>query len=416
MRILLYGINFAPELTGTGKYTGEMAAWLAAAGHQVRMVTAPPYYPEWRVWPSYLAGRYARHVWQGVTVFRSPLWVPKRVSGIKRLIHLASFAVSSFPVLMAQWRWRPDLVWVVEPPLFCAPAAVVFARLTGAKAWLHVQDYEVDAAFEMGLLKGARLRAWIAAGERWLMRRFDRISTISTRMIERASTKGIESARLVRFPNWVNVSAISPLTAASGFRQELGINPSTVVALYSGNMGRKQGLEILAEVAAGLQGDQDLAFVFCGDGLSKEDMVRRCEGLPNVRFLPLQPVERLNDLLGLADIHLLPQRADAADLVMPSKLTSMLASGKAVIATAAPGTELANVVEKSARCGLIVPPENAAALVLAIQALAADPERRAAMGLNGRAYAIRELDREIVLQRFEQELLACIAKPIEVPA
>ncbi|MDB5732343.1 MAG: glycosyl transferase, partial [Variovorax sp.] len=197
MKILLYGINFAPELTGIGKYTGEMAAWLSAAGHEVRVITAPPYYPDWAVWPGHSARRYTKTSWQGVTVFRTPLWVPKRVSGAKRLLHLASFAAASAPALLAQWRWKPDVVWVTEPPLACTPAALAFARLNGAAAWLHVQDYEVDAAFDLGMLKGRRLRQLVTATERWLMRRFDRVSTISGRMVERAIAKGIDPARVV---------------------------------------------------------------------------------------------------------------------------------------------------------------------------------------------------------------------------
>ena len=124
----------------------------------------------------------------------------------------------------------------------------------------------------------------------------------------------------------------------------------------------------------------------------------------NVRFLDLQPLERLSELLGLADIHLLPQRADAADLVMPSKLTGMLASGRPVVATASPHTELGRVVSQGAGCGLIVPPEDAAAMANAVMALADDPVLRAQMGASGRAYAERELDRDEVLGRFERQL------------
>ena len=249
MKLLVYGINFAPELTGIGKYTGEMVAWLAAQGHEVRVVTAPPYYPDWAVWPGYSASRYAREDWHGATVIRTPLWVPRKVTGLRRLLHLASFALTSIPALFAQWHWKPDVVWVTEPPLFCSPAALAFARLRSAKAWLHIQDYEVDAAFELGLLKGARLRSLVAAVERGLMRRFDRISTISMRMLERASSKGTEDARLVSLPNWADVSshpaaadATVPIAPNSAFASD------AVVALYSGNMGAKQGLELLAEI------------------------------------------------------------------------------------------------------------------------------------------------------------------------
>ena len=132
MKLLIYGINFAPELTGIGKYTGEMAQWLAHAGHEVRVITAPPYYPDWKVAPGHSASRYRSESWQGVRVIRAPLWVPHQPGGLKRLLHLASFALTSLPALFAQWRWKPDVVWVVEPPLMCAPAAVAFAALRGA--------------------------------------------------------------------------------------------------------------------------------------------------------------------------------------------------------------------------------------------------------------------------------------------
>ncbi|MDM0018624.1 glycosyltransferase WbuB [Variovorax saccharolyticus] len=407
MKLLVYGINFTPELTGIGKYTGEMVAWLAARGHEVRVVTAPPYYPDWAVWPGYKGSRYTREDWNGATVFRTPLWVPRKVTGLKRLVHLASFALSSIPALLAQWRWKPDVVWVTEPPLFCTPAALAFARLRSAKAWLHIQDYEVDAAFELGLLKGARVRAFVAAVERGLMRRFDRISTISLRMMERARSKGTDDARLVSLPNWADVKAVQPLRTASPYRAELGIRPDAVVALYSGNMGAKQGLELLAEMAHLLQGQPDLEFVFCGNGAGRADLMQRCEKLANVRFLDLQPVERLGDLLGLADIHLLPQRADAADLVMPSKLTGMLSSGRPVVAGARPETELGKV---ASQCGIAVAPDDARAFADAVLKLASDPALRRDLSLRARAFAEANFDRDAVLAQFERDLQAACRK------
>ena len=408
MKLLFYGINHSPELAGIGKYTGEMAAWFAANGHEVRVITAPPYYPAWKVGPGYSASQYRTESLQGATVYRAPLWVPLQPGGLKRLLHLASFALSSLPVLLAQWRWKPDVVWVVEPPLMCAPAAAAFASLRGVKSWLHIQDYEVDAAFDLGLIKGAALRRWVAGAERWLMRRFDRVSTISGRMVERARAKGVAPERVVHFSNWVDIGGITPLAAPSAYRAELGLAQDAVVALYSGNMGNKQGLEILADVARLLQGESHIRFVFGGNGSGRADLQARCAGLPNVRFLDLQPLGRLNHWLGLADVHLLPQRADAADLVMPSKLTGMLASGRAVLATAHAETELGRVVAQEAACGLVVPPENASAMAEALRTLAADPARRLELGANGRRYAERELSQDVILRRFEAQLLAMV--------
>ncbi|ABM38476.1 glycosyl transferase, group 1 [Polaromonas naphthalenivorans CJ2] len=414
-----------------------MAAWLVARGHEVRVVTAPPYYPDWAVGAGYSARTWKRERWQGVDVWRCPLWVPTRPGGVKRLLHLASFALGSLPVMLRQIIWRPDVVWVVEPALFCAPAALVLARLSGAKAWLHVQDFEVDAAFDLGLLRGKFLRGVVAGTERWLMRHFDVVSTISQRMHQRLLDKGVVPAQAVLSPNWVDVLAITPgghsfsaqagMTAkAAGttaeaadvtglensFRVKLGIAPDAVVALYSGNMGGKQGLELLADVAKlclaqAAPAHTAIIFVFCGNGAGRDDLMRRCAGLPNVHFLELQPIERLNELLAMGDVHLLPQRADAADLVMPSKLTGMLASGRPVLATAHPGTELALVVQG---CGVVVPPEDPSAMALAMQALAANSILRKQLGEAGRVYALAHLDREAVLRKFESALMAVTSK------
>jgi colanic acid biosynthesis glycosyl transferase WcaI len=404
MKIILYGINFAPELTGIGKYTGEMAAWLAARGHDVRVVTAPPYYPAWVVSPGYRASRYRKEQWQGVQVYRCPLWVPHQPHGAKRLLHLASFALSSLPVLLAQLLWRPQLVWVVEPALFCAPAAWGLARLSGAKAWLHVQDFEVDAAFDLGMLRGRRFRIVVAAWERWLMRRFDVVSTISRSMHQRLLTKGVDAAKAKMAVNWVDMTLFAQPSpeGVAAFRCELTIPNEGVVALYSGNMGRKQGLEVLAEVAKLCTG---VTFVFCGDGLGRANLLARCKGLANVRFIDLQPAARLPDLLAAADMHLLPQRKDAADSVMPSKLTGMLASARPVVATAHVGTELATAVQT---CGFVVSPEDTEALAQAVLLLASDAGLRERLGAAGYLYALANLDRNGVLQEFQEDAVKLI--------
>lgn len=402
-------MNFFPELAGIGRYSGEMAAWLHAQGHEVRVIAAPPSFPDWTVFEGYSAWAYRKSDCNGVTVWRSPTWVPAKPGALARMVHLASFMLSSFPLLIGQWRWKPDLVFVVEPPLFCAPGALVLSRLAGSRAWLHVQDHEVDAAFEMGLLRGSSARRFAVAVERWLLNRFDRVSSISAAMVARTRNKGVDEERLVLFPNWVDISAIRPQPRsleAAGYRLELGIPAEAVVVLYAGSMGRKQGIELLAEAARLLSDDTRVHFVFCGNGPSRETLRASCEGLQRAHFLDLQPAERLSELLGMADIQVLPQRADAADLVMPSKLTGMLASGRAVLVTAHLHTELGNVV---GRCGVVVPPGDASALAAAISQLADDPERRAALGAAGRAFAESELDQHIVLGQLEREFERCLA-------
>ncbi|MDR6887257.1 MULTISPECIES: glycosyltransferase WbuB [Variovorax] len=421
MKILLYSMNFTPELVGIGKYSGEMAQWLHEQGHDVRVIASPPFFPHWAPFEGYSAWAYRKTDWNGITVWRAPTWVPARPRALARIAHLFSFMASSMPLLLAQIRWKPDLVFVVEPPLFCAPAVLFFSRMLGIKSWLHIQDYEVDAAFGMGLVRGARTRRFALSVERWLLSQFSRVSTISAAMLDKARDKGIDESRLVLLPNWVDARAIFPQPAAaaavgepaSGYRSTLGIPADDVVVLYAGSLGAKQGIELLADAAQRLVAAAHIHFVFCGNGPSREPLMSACASLPRVHFMDLQPAERLNELLGMADIHVLPQRADAADLVMPSKLAGMLASGKAVIVTAHAGTELSNVV--SGR-GMVVAPGDADALADAIAQLAVSRPQREAMGAAARLFAETELDRNAILQRLDRELLRCVAEPLAVPS
>jgi len=401
LKILIYSANFAPEPVGIGKYSGEMAAWLAAQGHQVRVVAAPPYYPAWKLDQSYIWPPYRRERWQGVDVWRAPLWVPKAPSGLLRIVHLLSFVVSSLPLMFWQILWRPNVVMVVAPALVCAPTACLVARLSGAKAWLHIQDFEVDVAFQMGLLKNRLLQQVVLWAERCLLRRFDCVSSISGRMLDRLCQKGLANNKILFFPNWVDISHIYPLDVPSDYRQELGISLLTKVVLFSGTMGGKQGLMVIPEAAKKLVHRQDVMFVVSGEGVIKPQLVAASIGLENIKFLPLQPFERLGQLLGLADIHLLPQSPEAADLVLPSKLSGMLASGRAVIATCLAGTEIANVV---AQCGLVVAPEDGDALAQAIESLVDDDKARMQFGKQARLYAEENLARDSVLGRMLEHL------------
>jgi colanic acid biosynthesis glycosyl transferase WcaI len=340
-----------------------------------------------------------------VQLWRAPLWVPKRPSGLKRLMHLASFAAASLPALAAHARWRPQVVMTIAPSLLNAPAALALSYVTRARSWLHIQDFEVDAAFDLGLLKSKGAGRIALAVERWLMRHFDVVSSISEKMIQRAVDKGVTDASSFHLPNWVDTTAIYPLDRPSEFRRELNIGEHTMVVLYSGNMGAKQGLEVLAETAAAMADREDIVFVFCGNGATKAQLRSRCASLPNCRFMCLQPVERLNELLNLADIHVLPQRGDVADLVMPSKLTGMFASARAVIAMAQQGTELHDAV---ATRGVVVPPENVAKLAEAIEMLVEYPALRAHFGAEGRRFAQERLSPVAVFARLEEKLMSLI--------
>lgn len=364
-RILIYAMNYAPEPVGVGRYTAEIAAHLAETDHEVVVITTPPHYPEWRLHPSYAPYRWFKEQSGRVTIWRCPLHLPKGRSGAWRLIPPLSFAINSAPVVI--WRvltGRPDVILCIEPTLLGAPALLLAALLSGATRILHVQDLEVDAAFAVGRLpRFAPLKAVAFAFERFCLRHFDRVVTISTRMAERLVAKGVEPNRIVVVRNWVDLDRIRPLRHASGYRQELGFGDQDRVVLYSGALGAKQGLETALDVIARLASRTDIKFVVAGEGPAKAEIEARASALPNLTVLPLQPESRFNEFLGLADVHLLPQSAAATDLALPSKLGGMLASGRPIVATASIGSEIANFLGEAAIC---VRPDDPTALARAL--------------------------------------------------
>jgi colanic acid biosynthesis glycosyl transferase WcaI len=407
MRILLVGINYAPELIGVAKYNTELCEALAAAGHEVRVVTAPPYYPEWSIPKAYKSWFYRSNVINDVSITRAPIYVPKKPSGAKRLLHHFSFALTSAgPVISQALRWRPDVVFSVAPSLMSAALTAWIARRSGAFSWLHVQDFEVDAAFDLGILSNKGLRSRMVAVERSILRSFDVVSTISPQMLDRLAHKGVDPARIREFRNWTDTKQISPGDGATNLRNELGLNDSDFVGLYSGTMSVKQGLDLIVEAARPLQqSNPNIRFILSGEGPHKATLQALASGLTNIQFLGLQPDNRFTELLQTANFHLIPQRAEAADLVLPSKLGGIFATGRPVIAMSRPDAGLANEVTGA---GLVVPPGDTAALAAAIRLLAGDASLCTALGKGARAVALARWDKTAILHSLEQTLTRSI--------
>ena len=359
------------------------------------------------------AWRYRRERVDGIDVLRCPTWIPAEPSPLKRIAHLTSFALSScIPTLWQALRWRPDLVWTVEPTAFAAPNALLAARLSGARACLHVQDLEIEAACALRMLACAQLQRAVTAAYGWLLRRFDLVSTIAEPMRRRLRAHRVAPERLCRFPNWVDTAAIQPLESTSPLRRALGFDPSDVIVLYAGNMGEKQDLDGLAAVANRLAGHPAIRLVLCGAGALRTRLQRLVAGRRHVTLLPLQPRHRLNDLLNLADIHLLPQRTQAITFALPSKLGGILASGRPVVAQAEGG----EVARAAATGGIAVAPGDPGAMAAAILMLAADAERRRELGRAARRFAETHLDRDLVLARYERQMVrTAAARPVTRP-
>jgi colanic acid biosynthesis glycosyl transferase WcaI len=295
---------------------------------------------------------------------------------------------------------RADCTIVVSPPLFLGIPVALVAKLKNSKSIFHVQDMQPDAAVDLGMLRPGRLTNFFYFVERLTYRLVDRVSTISQGMRQKIVGKGIPAEKVDLLPNWANEDFVRPLDRETDYRNEWGLADKFVV-LYAGNMGVKQGLGTLLDVADGLRDFEEIAFVIVGDGGEKQDLSRRAEerGLQNVFFKPLQPIERLAELLATADVSVIPQKSGVKDIVLPSKLPNILLSARPVVVAANEDTELARIVA-DARCGIRVSPECAEQFTWALVRLKDAPALSQCMGESGRRYAEQRLRSGAVLERF----------------
>jgi colanic acid biosynthesis glycosyl transferase WcaI len=402
LKILMLSLNYAPESVGISVYSTALSQKLAAAGHDVEIVCGKPYYPQWTVYDNYRKGLVKKTSENSVNVTRVAHYVPKIPTGTKRILQQMSFTVSAFLPLMAiALRKKPDLIFVVTPVFISTPIAKLAAILCGSRTWLHVQDFELEAAKATGLLgSDSAISRFAAKVEKFMLRRFDRVSSISPAMCTALATKGVELKRIFEFRNWSTAPQESSNIEKSRYRAEFGIGDAHVI-LYAGTIANKQGLEVLVDAAEILKYRKDIVFILCGEGPNRAKLESQTANSQNIKFFPLQPIDRLGELLSLATVHALPQIAGIGDLVLPSKLANMLQSGRPVIACCWENTGLAAEIKD---CGLRVDPENADELAGAIEQLVDNKMLREKFSTNAKRRAEAVWSFGKIFDRFETEI------------
>ncbi len=404
MKILIYGINFSPELTGTGKYNGEMAEWFAENGHEVEVITTYPYYPEWKISKAYKNNQWIVEKSQNLTIKRCPTYIPKKVTSVSRIFHELSFLFSSLRFWIPSYFTKYDVIISVAPPMLMGiyPAIYGFFRKKTITVY-HIQDLQIDVAKELRMIKNKLVLLALENVERWILSRTKVISSISKGMRDKILFKGhnIEK-KYVMLPNWVDTDFIKPLTPSISLMNRLSFTKEDFIILYSGNLGEKQGLELILDVAKEVLYIKDIKFLICGSGAVKEKLIamKVQSGLHNVFFQELLPYDELPQLMSIGKIHLVIQKKGAGDLVMPSKLTTILASGGLAIITAEPETSLFNIV-KDDNIAVCISGENSQILKEAILSIYDNQENYDAIKANALQYALRYLNKNAVLTDFE---------------
>lgn len=401
MRILIYSYNYHPEPIGIAPLMTELAEGLVKRGHQVRVVTGMPNYPERRVYDEYQGKFYLTEERNGVTIQRSYVRINNPKPGlIDRLILDGSFITTSF--FQALKGWQPDVIFATVPPLPISLPVGLYGMTARSPIVLNVQDIVSEAAVRVKLIKQD---GWVIKAARSLenlaYKTAAKVSVISDRFVDKLLEQGVPKSKIVCIPNWVDVNFIKPLDKQNAFRQAHQLQDKFVV-LYSGNIALTQGLETVIQAAANLKEISEIAFVIIGEKSALGNLQKFCEKFEasNVLLLPFQPREKLPETLAAADVGLVVQKKRVTAFNMPSKIPVLLACGRAIVASVPETGTAMKAVEKSGG-GVVVPPEDADALSATIMELYQNPEKVEALGRQGRKYAEENYAFEAALDRYE---------------
>ncbi len=386
-----------------------MMQWLSKKGHDCTVVTTYPYYPYWKVQAPYKNGLYQKELIaqegcdNNLTVYRCPLYVPKKLTGIRRMIHDFSFLLTMFFAVLKLIIFDKgfDYIITVAPPFHLGFLALFYRLIRGGKVIYHIQDLQIEAAQESNMLKGEKLFKLLYSAERVMLRNSDIVSSISQGMIKRVQAKVDKPVTF--FPNWTETTQFFPLDNKAALKQQWGYDKDHFICLYSGSIGEKQGLENIIYSAETFKNYPVIQFVICGTGPYKAKLQELvlAKKLTNVNFMPLQDKDSFNSFLNMADLHLVIQKAFIGDLVMPSKLQTILAVGGVSLVTAAKNTSLFDLVHNY-NVGFTTPPDDYTKLAESIAQISLQDTTRKQQ--NARRYALKYLNIDNVMKRFVEDI------------
>lgn len=415
MRLLLLILQFPPDVNSTGLLMAQLGESLVARGHQVDVLTTFPHYERFQVWPEYRGRLFQRDTYRGMRVLRLYVHARGRKQNmLNRLLSYLSFSLLAAAAgLLARRSY--DAILCPNGGFLTGIAASVLGAARGVPFVLNVQDLYPETPVRAGQLKdgpAVRVLEWL---ERYQYRRAAHITVIAPAFRDNLLAKGVPPHKVSVIPNFADVEVIRPLSRDNPWSRRHGLADRFVVA-HAGNVGYVYDLETLLHAAARLSAYSDILFLIVGDGVMKPRLQELAGelGLANVRFLPFQPSEDLPWLRAACDVHLSLYRPGSARYSMPSKLYEIMASGRPLVASAEPDSDVRRLVDESG-CGLGLEPGDPEALAEAVLRLRADPALRQALAASGRAHAERSYSRTRVADQYER-LLASVALPRLAPA
>lgn len=404
MRIGLLSQWYDPE-PGGGAVPGVLADALVSRNHDVKVLTGFPNYPTGQIYPGYRQRwRHLESPAGGPEVRRVPLYPSHDGNPLKRVANYTSFGASARAQASSYFRDR-EALWVYNSPATVGAVGRHLAVRGGIPLLVHVMDLWPDSVLDSGMLARGWARRAAESGLTGVVKRTHEAASIvavtSPGQVALLEQRGVPANKLRYIPVWADENVFSPRPADRTLLPPAA-RDARVVLMYAGAMGHVQRLDTAIRAAA--KAGPELHFVLAGTGLAEESLRRlaREAAASNVHFMGPQPQERMGDLAASADVHLVSlDDTPLLRVTMPSKVQSIMAAGKPIIAACA--GDAAAVVEQSG-AGVAVTPGDETGLAQLFRELAVDEVRLQAYGRSARRHYDAEFSRDAAVTRVEQAL------------
>jgi colanic acid biosynthesis glycosyl transferase WcaI len=388
-------LYFEPDIGANAVIVTELAEELVNHGHHVTVVTGFPHYATNVTEGEYKGKIITREISGNLNVIRTYLFTSSQKDRFHvRFLNYISFNILS--TIAGLFSGHQDIILAPSPPLTIGLSAAIIGFFKRIPYLYNVQDINPDVLIKLGILKNRLFIRFAKGLEKFVYRFASQITVLSQGFKDNLLKKGVPESKLTIIPNFIDPDFVKPLPRENDFRIRLNLQEQFVV-LYAGNLGHSQNLEHLLACAKSMVDEKDIIFLIVGNGSRELYLKTQAQelSLANVIFLPFQPCEEVPLIYGAADVSLVTLKKGIALDSVPSKLYTIMASARPVVAAVDQGSDAWQLVEK-ANCGVCVEPENPLALQRAITALKEDPKRRSELGNNGRRYVVDHHTRKMI--------------------
>jgi colanic acid biosynthesis glycosyl transferase WcaI len=402
MKILVSSINYYPDHSGIALYSADLSIFFTQKGHHVTVVTGFPYYPKWKKIDNDNGIFFRVDEFSGMKIYRGYLYVPQKVSNLKRIIHEISFIL--FAMINYIRAGKHDIIVVLTPPLLLGLVGLLFKKLWGTKLVVHVQDLQLEAGLSLRMIKKSFMIRLLSAIDRAIYKKCDLIISITNKMKDIIAAKIIDEKKINVIYNWIDVKRTVRKGTRGEFIKQYPELAGKFLIAYAGNVGIKQNLDTLLDLAEETK-NGNIHYFIIGEGADKYRLmsIASKKKLNNITFHPLLDQEQYYDMLRDIDLSFVSQKTQSGNVFFPSKLLGIMALSKPILISADLDSELSEIILKNG-CGVVAAPGDMETLMGHVEYLYNHPEEREKIGRKG-YLTVQHLDRKRILSDYHEKII-----------